>query len=90
MVQGQPIREYRFRQPPLAQVSIPLAFEEHQARTAAGLTIEQYAALPGIRQYVDPQRGGLSKSEIVAQFRAERLIEAIFRDLENDAAARRR
>lgn len=55
-------------------------FEEHEARIYAGLSYEQYQALPGAPRWVDPEKGGLSKCEVVMLYRMHHRILSVSED----------
>jgi hypothetical protein len=76
MAGGYDIRQYHL-DAPAVRVSYSLAFEEMEARVAAGLSAEQYDALPGSPLWVDPANPTQSKCEIVAWYRLSRLIPVI-------------
>lgn len=62
-----------------------MAFEEESARIAAGLTREEYDALPGTPDWVDPNSPSRSQCDIVAHFRLDNLLRAVM----DDASARK-
>lgn len=61
-----------------------MAYEEEQARIYAGMSITEYDALPGTPQWIDPEKGGRSKSDLVMLYRMSNYIPAVA----HDAAAR--
>jgi hypothetical protein len=76
---GQPITEYSFR-PAAASITYTLAFEEEQARIAAGMSITEYDQLPGTPMWTDPVQGGRSKCHIVMLYRMAQYIPAVAQD----------
>lgn len=82
--QGRPIQDYSFR-PAAATITYTLAYEEEQARIAAGMSITDYDALPGSPMWINPETGGRSKCHIILLYRMAQYIPAVA----NDAQARK-
>ena len=80
---GAPIRGYVYQKAPVT-VTYSLQFEQSEARAEAGLSIEEYAALPGNPCWVDPENPTVTKAEIIMWYRMHRAIPAVA----NDAQAR--
>ncbi|PJF33699.1 MAG: hypothetical protein CUN57_01460 [Phototrophicales bacterium] len=66
-----------------AFIAMPLQMEEQLARKSQGLSLEQYDALPGTRQWLGIlSDASLSKSCVIALYRLENLVNNVYRDLE--------
>ena len=74
---GEPIENYILEKPPVRIIQAGL-FEEIEARIMAGLTQEQYDALPGTPDWITDDGASLSKSHIVAFYRLKHQIEGVF------------
>jgi hypothetical protein len=77
---GSPISQYRYRHKQAIAITYTLAFEEQQARIYAGLSLEQYAALPGSPRWIDPDAPTLSKAEVLLLYRMAHSIDAVAQD----------
>jgi hypothetical protein len=58
-------------------VTYSLHFEELQALTAMGLTWEEYNALPGTPDWIDPANPTLSKCDVLAWYRLSGRVGAV-------------
>lgn len=79
MADGSPITDYNFR-PSVTTITYTLAYEEQQARIYAGMSINEYEALPGTPMWIKPNIGGYSKSHIVVLYRLSNTIPAVAQD----------
>lgn len=80
MANGLPIENYAFKNPPSVNISYAQLFDEHQARIWAGLSLEEYHALPGAPRWVDPETGGMSKAEVLMLYRMHHRIHSVSQD----------
>lgn len=92
-VNGSPIGQYGFK-PAAATISYKREFEEAQVRVAAGLSLQEYEALPGTPQWIDSEVGGWSKCHYLVWYRMSQLIPAASQDaqvrkMERDAKMNR-
>lgn len=78
-VNGSPIDDYSFR-PPAAVIAYTQEYEWEQARIWAGISIPEWDAMPGSRAWIDANKGGRSKSDILILFRMQNLIPAAASD----------
>ena len=80
-MQGQNAYNYQFWQKPDKIIKVSSDLEEWQAATWAGLTRNEYLALPGAYWWIDadsPQQD--SKADVIAAFRLMKLLEVIEMD----------
>jgi len=77
---GYPIGDHSYLKSPLT-VTYSAAFEREEARIAAGLTREQFEALPGDPQWVDPNNPTLSKAEVLVYYRMHNVIRSVAEDV---------
>lgn len=75
-----PANEYNFREPD-AHITYSAAFEEESARLYAGISISEWDALPGTRAWIDPNKGGRSKCDLVVLYRMSNWITAAMDDV---------
>ena len=75
---GSPADHYQFR-PAAASITYALAFECEQARIYAGMSIAEWDALPGTRQWIPPS-GGRSKCDLLILYRMSQFIPAAAND----------
>lgn len=76
-----------FRKPPTVKIRTSLQYEQQQARIAAGLSLAEYAALPGSRRWIDPDSPvALSKCCVIMLYRINNQIGAV----QEDARARKK
>ena len=61
-----------------------MEYECESARIHAGMSIAEWDALPGTRQWLDPETGGRSKCDLLILYRMSNFIPAA----SNDAQAR--
>lgn len=78
---GEPIDQYHYQSSP-ATITYTMAYEEEQARIYAGMSILEYDALPGTPQWIDPEVGGRSKSDLVIIYRMSKNIPAAVADIQ--------
>jgi hypothetical protein len=75
--------------PAPVKIEFALALEEHQARIFSGLTAREYMDLPGVTRYCD-EANPVSKSDVLAVYRLNKLIAAIEADVNAKEAKKRR
>lgn len=57
-----------------------MAFEEEQARLHAGVSIQEWDALPGTQAWINPETGGRCKSDLIMLYRMSNWIPAAAQD----------
>ncbi|MCI0347917.1 MAG: hypothetical protein L0Z53_00695 [Acidobacteriales bacterium] len=87
---GAPIRSYVYQQKAPVTVTYTLQFEQAEARAEAGLSIEEYAQLPGNPCWVDCDNPTVTKAEIIMWFRIHRAIPAVVGDAQAREMQRKR
>lgn len=86
-VNGFPIQDYPFPPSPV-KIEYSIDFEEHEARTFAGITPGEYAEMPGDPKWCTEDRP-LSKAQVLAAYRLQKMIAAV-RDHEMSKKVNRR
>lgn len=76
--------------PAPATITYTLEFEEAQARAAAGLSYDEYQALPGTPLWIDENNPVWSKSHYLIWYRKSQQIPAVASDAQVRAAERKR
>lgn len=77
MARGEPIEFYHIDKPSVI-ITNDLRFEEHTARIAFGISLDQYESLPGNPEWITEQTPyGLSKAHVIAWNRLNNRISAV-------------
>ena len=63
--------------------------EINKAASHCGYSMREFDELPGIPAYVDPDIHPESKSDVIARYRTDQLLEAISQDIQAEELARK-
>ncbi len=80
-VNGSSADSYNFR-PSAASITYSLEYESEMARVFAGLSIAEWSAMPGTRQWIPPT-GGRCKCDILILYRMSNFIPAAANDAQS-------
>lgn len=86
-VNGAPANQYNFL-PSAATISYTIEYECEMARIFAGLSITEWDAMPGTRQWI-PDTGGRCKCDILILYRMSNFIPAASNDAQSREAERK-
>jgi len=88
-VNGAPIDDYHLKPAP-ATITYTLEFEEAQARAAAGVSYDEYQALPGTPMWIDRDNPVWSKCHYLIWYRRSQQIPAVSSDAHARSLERKR
>lgn len=77
-INGSPANSYQFR-PAAANITYSVQYDYEQARIYAGMSITEWDALPGTRQWI-PDSGGRCKCDLIILYRMSQFIPAAAND----------
>lgn len=83
-----PLQQFPMQRAPI-NITYSLQFEEIEARTAMGLSMVEYEALPGSPVWIPVDNPSLSKADVIAWYRLSRLIPAVAQEAAAKKAKRR-